>query len=114
MLLRKARVASLTLAIAGDADAGLIDYARRRFPDHFGKELDDPIRRLIGEVRASAWQRGIFEQSDVVKAFDLTVMYGPDFYDAQWARGVFATRGLSTPQQLDIVCEHVRHHVPGF
>ena len=113
MRLRSSQISTLSLSMSDDADHRLVKYARIRFPDHFRTVSNEAIRGLIADVRRNAARHQVVEP-DIVKAFDLSVMYGLDFYDAPWAQDVFRIRDWPASAKLDAVCQRVRRRIPEF
>ena len=101
-------------AVAAQADARLIRYARQRFPDHFGDAPSIDIGVFVADVRSRARQHQIVEEPDVATALDLTVMYGPGFYSAEWARDVFAMESWTGHRKLELIRQRVNRQVVVF
>lgn len=47
-------------------------------------------------------------------ALDLSVMYGANFYSADWARDVFEIKDWSGAHKLEVVRQRVRRQVSEF
>lgn len=99
---------------ASAANAGLAQYARKRFPEQFCDKPETDLIDFADEVRRRAGQYGITAELDLATALDFTVMYGPDFYAADWARDVFAVTDWNGAHKLEVVRERVRRQVPDF
>jgi hypothetical protein len=100
--------------MAGLADSRLAKYARQRFPVQFRESSDPILTAFVVEVRRRARTFGISSEPDVATALDLTVMYGPDFYDADWVRDVFAVTEWTAAQKIDVLRARVRRRLADF
>lgn len=96
------------------ANTRLVGYARKRFREVFASETDEKLRWLVVQVRERSIQHGIAREEDVGTALDLTIMYGPEFYEAEWASDVFLVPEWEGSQRMTILRERVRRRVPGF
>ena len=96
------------------ADLAMVAYARARFPAQFGAMKDVDILPIVADVRARARAHAVTGESDVATAFDLSVMYGPTFYEAPWARDVFDVREWSGSEKLAVLSARVRHRLADF
>jgi hypothetical protein len=114
MVIRRAQMESFQAALNAQADVRMAEYARRRFPEKFRATPDDELVALAAAVRKDARPHGIVDEPDVATALDLTVMYGPDFYSADWARDVLAVSDWSGAQKADALRSRVRRQTPGF
>ena len=114
MRIRREQLDALERSLIARNNIRMARYARERFPQLFRDRPDHELIGFVDEVRQRARQHDITSEPDVATAVDLTAMYGPDFYAAQWAREVFAAAGWNGAQKLDIIRDRVRRRVPDF
>lgn len=96
------------------ANLRMVAYAKRRFPEYFCAETDNAIKAFVSTVRNQAKGYGISNEDDVATALDLTVMYGKDFYDANWAADVIALVELIGAEKMEILRQRVRAQTPSL
>ena len=73
------------------ADEHLADYATARFPDELSARPRTEVVDFIREVRSRATQHDVIYERDIATATDLSLMYGTNFYEHDWAKEIFLT-----------------------
>lgn len=96
------------------ANLNLLQYAKDRFPDLTEGRRDEDILGFILKVRKTANQYDLVEESEIATAFDLSVMYGVNFYSEAWVSEVFAVPEWSAGYKIEIIRERVRRLIPHF
>lgn len=85
------------------ANQSLAEYAKHRFPGLFdNKTIDELIPEII-KVRERAKQFGLVNENDIATAVDFSVMYGGNYYTAEWASDVFSLNGMSGAEKMAIL-----------
>ncbi|HYZ84366.1 MAG TPA: hypothetical protein VE621_08185 [Bryobacteraceae bacterium] len=92
----------------------LAHYARARFPGRFDTCTPEEMANFCGSVRRLAADRGVTEEPDVATVLDLVVMYGIRFYEADWAKDVFAVPDWSGTEKMRVIRTRVRRQVAEF
>jgi hypothetical protein len=105
---------TLQASVLERANLRLAHYIRERFPTLAQGRRDEDLARFVADVRRRANQYQITEEADIATAVDLTVMYGPNFYNTDWSSDVFAIAGWNGAHKLEVIRERVRRQVPGF
>ncbi len=95
-------------------DAAFLRYARRRFPDVVAHVDDSRLAAFVAGVRNMAVMLDVNTERDVATVFDLVVMYGADFHQADWARDVLALTALDGSRRIEALRQRIRRQVPGF
>lgn len=104
----------LHAAAAGRANDRLARYARERFKEYFANMPEAVLLDLVATVRERGNKHRITTERDVATAMDLTVMYGQDFYEAEWAHDVFAIQEWDGEHKMKVLRERVSRQVPEF
>jgi hypothetical protein len=112
--IRQHQFATLEQSVLQRANARLVQYARERFPEEFREKPEEQLMGLVDQVRVRARRYGITSEQDVATALDLTIMYGPDFYAAEWASDVFAVDDWDGAYKLNIIRARMRRQVSDF
>lgn len=89
----------------------LVGYACARFPERFRDASSGEVSAFCNQVLRTARCHGIDQASDIGTLLDLTVMYGADFRDSDWARDVFAATSLSPAEKIAVLRTRVRRQV---
>ena len=100
MVIRADQMGDLAGNARQRANAGLADYARRRFPDRFGATPDNVLIRIAEEVRRRAAADGFEREDHVATYLDLTVMYGAEFGKSAWAAPILANEEYTPDQRI--------------
>ena len=105
---------SLDAHLAASRDAALVAYARRRFGTHLQAASHVRLLGAAQEARrlASGW--GMQHEADVATVFDLAVMYGSGFADAEWAADILQASDRDGGDKAEALRARVRRTVPGF
>jgi hypothetical protein len=112
--IRPAQKQAFENAAEAEANSQLALYARNRFAAEFSSTSDEILLSFVAEVRESAMQHEITEMSDIATAIDLTVMYGQDFYEAEWVRDVFGIQEWDGAQRMEVLRQRLRRQLPEF
>lgn len=112
--IRKEQMTALEVSVIREANVRLAQYARTRFPEQFRDKPQEDLIDLAAAVRDRARPYGITTENDLATALDLTVMYGPDFYNSEWAHDVFTVTDWDGAHKLEVVRARVRSQVPDF
>lgn len=83
----------------------LVDYISARFPAFAHKIGRDRVSGLVAKQRATMARFGIETEADLATTMDLTVMYGSNFWKADWADDVFLIEPLSGAERTQIFRE---------
>jgi hypothetical protein len=114
LTIRKEQMAAMEDALKRRADARLLQYLRERFPEQTRPRQDEELARFVAAVRERARSHGVVDEADVASTLDLTVMYGANFYDADWARDVFAMNDWSGAEKMQLIRIRVRRQASDF
>jgi hypothetical protein len=112
--IRKQQMSEFDAAARAGADRALARRLRERFPERFDGTTDDELAAFVADVRMRAECRDVVEDEDVASAADLSVMYGPNFYAAEWARDLFEVSDWSGAERMEALRARVRARVPDF
>lgn len=112
--IREEQIAAFRALIAAEADVRLAEYARRRFEEEFAGQADEDVLEFVVRVRRKAEDHGVTSTDDVASAIDLTIMYGPNFYEDEWASDVFEVEEWDGERKMNIIRQRVRLVVPEF
>lgn len=85
----------------------LVKYIMRRFP-HVFEEDKAAARAFIDKAKATAAGYGIQRDIDVAFFADLSVMYGDDFHEHDWARDVLRSEALAPREKIKELSERIR------
>lgn len=86
-----------------EANARLVAYAKRRFPSKYGTEEDAVVLEQVISTRETARKYGVQREDDVATFFDLSVMYGQEFPDSDWAQDILACDELHGPDKMAVL-----------
>jgi hypothetical protein len=95
-------------------ESEFVGYARARFPGRFEQVPDHALTQAYGQARARAAMHGIDRDDDCLRWFELSVMYGRDFDQSDWASDVLSLSSLSGTQRLQALIDRVRKTCPEF
>ena len=112
--IRPAQIRTFENAAEAEANAQLAAYARKRFETEFAGMSEDTLLSFVAMVRESARHHEITAIPDIATALDLTIMYGRDFYEAEWSRDVFGIQEWDGAQRMEVLRQRVRQQVPEF
>ena len=90
----------MAAAMLERANRDLADYLRRRFPTLLAHRTTEELLPAIRLVRDRAKRYGILYENDVATAMDLSVMYGSEFFSAEWAADILDMDGISGVQKM--------------
>jgi hypothetical protein len=113
-VMRKGQFDALEISVIAQANARLAQYARNRFPGQFRDKSEGDLIAFAAEIRRRAGHFGITAEADLATVLDLSVMYGADFYAADWVRDVFAVPDWDGAHKLEVLRTRVRRQVPDF
>jgi hypothetical protein len=100
MVIRSDQMGTLADSSRSRANSELAAYARRRFPTRFADTQEEVLLKIADEVRTRAAAEG-FEREDHVSTFlDLTVMYGSNFPQSDWAAPVLSNASLDAERKM--------------
>jgi hypothetical protein len=91
------------------ANEALAAYARRRFPSLFEKTAQEVLLKMVQEIRTRAGAgAGGFDREDHIATYlDLTVMYGSDFPESNWAKPILTSPSLSPEHKISALTSQV-------
>ena len=102
MLIRSDQTAALHAALLDRANLVLVGHLRRRFPTHL-RHSDDELISLVAQARSVAANYGVSREDNVVTFVELSVMYGQDFHERDWARDILSSRLLHGPDKIALL-----------
>lgn len=86
-----------------EANAKLVAYAKRRYPSKYGAEDDAVVLEQVISTRETARQYGVQREDNVATFFDLSVMYGQEFPNSDWAKDILACDELHGPDKMAVL-----------
>lgn len=98
----------------GIAALGLAAYLRARFPDDLGRCTEPQLLQMVEAARAEAGRFRIEDPADVRSFLDLTVMYGPRFFEESWAQEVLDLADWDGARRMEALRQRVRRRIPDF
>lgn len=105
---------SLDSKLDSSRDAALVVYARRRFGAHLRAAPHARLLEAAQEARRLAFGWGMRHEADVATVFDLAVMYGGSFANADWAADILQASDIDGGDKAEALRARVRRTVPGF
>ena len=91
-----------------EANRILAERAIVRFPTTTRQISGDELLLTAVRARSSAKQFGIDREDNVAIFFDLTIMYGVEFFNEPWASEILFCSTLHGPDKMALLCHLIR------
>jgi len=85
----------------------LAEYARRRFPSLLENTAPETLLKIVQEVRTRAGTNGFEREDQIATYLDLTLMYGSDFAESDWAKPILANASFVTDDKISALMGQV-------